>query len=168
MQNAVIIGSALRFGEGQAGQITGLIINPNRSHLDYLITDSDPRGEREYYVPSGLIQQISDQGVAVRLSANELRDLSHPQDYAEQGTIQDNLPNLCVAHEQTRVLTIAGDTLGNLRGVVIDADLQIHALLLTQSLDTAVPILGISKHSAGGDAIAVELAGTNVQEQALG
>jgi sporulation protein YlmC with PRC-barrel domain len=169
MQNAVIIGSPLRFSAGQAGQITGLIINPNRSHLDYLITQSDPRGERDFYVPSGLIQQIGDQGVAVRLGANELGDLPHPQDHVDQGTIQDNLADLCIVQDRTRVLTIDGDMLGNLHGVLVDTDLQIHALLLGQSPDTAVPIQGISKHAAGGDAIAVELAGTDMhQAKALG
>ena len=168
MQNAVIIGSPLRFSAGQAGQIAGLIINPNRSHLDYLITHSDPRGEREYYVPSGLIQQIGDRGVTVRLGANELVDLPHPRDHTDQGTIQDNLPDLCMVRNQTRVLTIDGDVLGNLHGVLVDADLQIHALLLEQSPNTAVPIQGISRHSAHGDAIAVELAGTDIQAKALG
>jgi sporulation protein YlmC with PRC-barrel domain len=168
MQNAMIIGSALRFSEGQAGQIAGLIINPNRGHLDYLITHSDPRGEREYYVPSGLIQQIGPDGVAVRLGMNELGDLPHPQDHADQGTILDNLADLCVAQEHTPVFTLEGEALGNLHGVVVDADLQIHALLLEQSPDTAVPIKEISKHSAHDNAIAVELADTNVQEQALG
>jgi len=168
MQNAIIIGSPLRFSAGQPGQIAGLIINPNRSHLDYLIAHSDPRGEREYYVPSSLIQQIGDQGVAIRLGANELGDLPHPRDHADQGTIQDNLPDLCVVQDQTRVLTMDGDVLGSLHGVIVDNDLQVHALLLGESPDTAVPIQGISKHSTHGDAIAVELAGTDIQAKALG
>jgi hypothetical protein len=163
MQNAITIGSALRFSQGQPGQVAGLIINPNRSHLDYLIVQSNPRGEREYYVPSGLIQQIGDQGVALRLGANELRDLPHPQDNPAQGTILDNLPDLCVVQQQTPVFTIEGEALGNLHGVVVDSDLQIHALLLGQSPGTAVPIREISKHAADNNAIAVELASTNAQ-----
>ncbi len=168
MQQAIMIGSALRFAQSQAGQITGLIINPNRGHLDYLIIHTDPRGEREYYVPSGLIQQISDQGVTVRIGANELNDLPHPQDHADQGTIQDNLPNLCVVQAQTPVHTIEGDALGNLHGVIVDADLHVRALLLEQSPDSAVPIQRIAQHGAHHDAIAVELAGTDVQAKALG
>ncbi|HKF95717.1 MAG TPA: hypothetical protein VKB96_14220 [Gammaproteobacteria bacterium] len=168
MQQAIMIGGALRFAQGQAGQITGLIINPNRSHLDYLIVHADARGEREHYVPIGLIREIADQGVAVRIGANELGDLPHPYDRADQGTIQDNMPDLCIVQAQTPVLTIEGDALGNLRGVFVDADLQIYALLLEQSPDTAVPIQRIAKHDANHDAIAVELAGSNVHEQALG
>jgi hypothetical protein len=168
MQHAIIIGGPLRFTQGEAGQITGLIINPNRNHLDYLIIPADPRGEGNYYVPSGLVQHISDQGVAVRLGANELRNLPHPQDHADQGTLQDNLSDLCVVQQQTRVLTVEGDALGKLHGVVVDGNLQVHALLLGQSVDSAVPIQGISKHAAHDDAIAVELAGSHVQERALG
>jgi hypothetical protein len=168
MQHTIIIDGPVRFTQGEAGQITGLIINPNRSHLDYLITHPDPRGAGEYYVPSGLIQHISDQGVTVRLGANELPDLPHPQDHADQGTLLDNLSDLCVVQEQTRVLTVDGDALGNLHGVVVDGNLQVQALLLGQSPDTAVPIHGISKHAAQDDAIAVELAGTDVQAKALG
>jgi hypothetical protein len=157
MQQSIMIGGTARGSDGQIGTIGGLIINPTRSHLDYLIVHADAAGSREYYVPSGMIQQLSGQGAIMRVDGGELDDLPHPGGRAEQGTLLDNLGDLCVAHARTPVTTIEGDALGELMGLVVDSDLLVRAVLLAQSPDTAVPIARVGQRSDTTDTLIVEL-----------
>lgn len=157
-QQTVMIGGAVRCAEGQAGRVSGLLINPTRSHLDYLILEAEPRGEREYYIPSGLVEQIEPQMIRLAISWDALSNLPHPQPRGEQGTVQDNLPNLCIAHAGTPVLSSEGNPLGGMAGVSVDADLRIHAIVLDQSSNATIPVSSISNRSEGDEAVIVELA----------
>jgi hypothetical protein len=157
MQQAIMIGGTARGSDGRIGTIGGLIINPTRSHLDYLIVHTGAAGSREYYVPSGMVQQLDAQGLVMRISGAELADLPHPGGRADQGTLLDNLGDLCVAHARTPVTTIEGGALGELMGVVVDADLLVRAVLLAQSPDTAVPIARVGQRSDTTDTLIVEL-----------
>jgi hypothetical protein len=157
MQQAIMIGGTARGSDGRIGTIGGLIINPTRSHLDYLIVHAESGGSREYYVPSGMFQQLNAQGLVMRVGSDELDRLPHPGDPAEQGTLLDNLANLAIVRARTPVTTIEGDPLGELMGVVVDGDLLVHAVLLAQSPDTAVPIARVGQRSDTTVALIVEL-----------
>lgn len=157
MQQTIMIGSTARGGDGRVGKVGGLIINPTRSHLDYLIVHGGASGADEEYVPSGMIQELGAQGLVMRVGRGELSDLPHPGDPAEQGTLIDNLANLCVVRDRTPVATIEGDTLGELLGVVVDEDLLVHGVILAQSPDTAVPIARVGQRSDTTDTLIVEL-----------
>lgn len=156
MQQGIMLGGAVSGADGATGQIDGLVINPNRGHLDYLIMRG-PAGET--FVPSGDFQLGAGQSLTLRADRSELERLPHPDDSPEQGTLLDNLRDLCVIRAGTQVLSVAGDALGTLRGVQIDAEQLVHALILDQSPDTAVPISRIARHDTDDTAVLVELAG---------
>jgi hypothetical protein len=157
MQQVIMLGGAVSGADGTNGQIDGLVINPNRGHLDYLILQG-PAGET--FVPSGDFQLGAGQSLALRVDRAELEHLPHPHDRPEQGTLIDNLPDLCVVRAGTQVHTIGGDALGTLRGVQIDADQLVHALVLDQSPGAAVPITRIARHNSDDSVVQVELAST--------
>ena len=155
MQQAIMLGGAVSGADGAAGQIDGLVINPNRGHLDYLILGGAAGAT---FVPSGDFEPAAGQSLTLRADRAELKRLPHPQDQPEQGTLLDNLPDLCVVRSGTQVYTLSGDALGTLRGVLVDANLLVHALVLEQSPDAAVPISRIARHDSGDAAVQVELA----------
>src|SRR5690349_20661819 len=103
MQHTIMLGSPVRCADGKAGTIGGLLINPNRNHVDYVILHTGQPGSSEYFVPSGQIQRASSRELSLPCSWSELEDLPHPERSAKQGTLLSNLSDLIAAREQTTV-----------------------------------------------------------------
>jgi hypothetical protein len=132
------------------------VINPNTNRLDYLILDPGPLGGRERYVPVGQVQRAELPDVLLPISRAELESLPGPRVLPEQGTVQDNLSDLCVARAQTAVLTADGTTIGHFHGVVVDDNFQVGRVLLDENRNTGVVIERIDRHSH--DELTVQLA----------
>jgi hypothetical protein len=158
MQHTIMLGMPVRCADGKAGTIGGLIVNPNRSHVDYVILRSDQPGDHEYFVPSGQIQRASARELSLPCSWGELEDLPHPERPAKQGTVFANLSDLMVAREQTIVRDTTGDRLGVFHGAIVDAALEIQALLLAEAPDRAIPINQLARHSDDAGDLVVQLA----------
>ncbi len=158
MQYTLIIGGAVRCADGKAGSVGGLIVNPNRNHVDYVVLDPGPLGGREYYLPSGQIQRASAGELILPLTWDELEDLPHEEVWPEQGTVQDNLPDLCVARAGTPVRNAEGSRLGTFHGAVVDGDFEIQGILLENAPGAAIPISRIARHGDNADEIVVHLA----------
>ena len=157
MQHSILLGTPVRCTDGKAGTIDGLIINPNRSHVDYVILRGDKPGGHEYFVPSGQIQRASERGLSLPCSWSELEQLPHPDRPAKQGTLLANLSDLMVAREQTIVRDASGDQLGMFHGAVVDANLEIQALLLAEAPEHALPISQLAGGGDGTDDLVVHL-----------
>ena len=166
MQHAMMLGSTVRCADGKAGTIGGLIVNPNRNHVDYVILRADQPGGHEYFVPSGLIQRARARELSLPCSWGELEDLPHPERPARQGTVLANLPDLIVAREQTIVRDAAGDRLGMFHGAIVDSDLEIQALLLAEAPDRAIPIRQLARHSDSAGGLIVHLAQQGLEREA--
>jgi hypothetical protein len=158
MQHAIIIGGTVRCADGQAGSIGGLLINPNRSHVDYVILNAGGAGGREYFVPSGQIQRASSHELTLPCAWGDLEQLPHPDRHAEQGTVQNNLEDLCIAREHTPVRDADGSRIGLFHGAIVNADLEIQAILLDQAPDQALPITRIARDSDNTGEVVVYLA----------
>jgi hypothetical protein len=157
MQHSIVLGTPVRCADGKLGTIGGLIINPNRSHVDYVILRGDQPGGHEYFVPSGQIQRASERGLSLPCSWSDLEDLPHPDRPAQQGTLLANLSDLLAAREQTIVRDAAGSQLGTFHGAIVDANLEIQALLLADAPDRALPISQLAAGSQGTDDLVVHL-----------
>jgi hypothetical protein len=79
MQHTIMLGSPVRCADGKAGTIGGLLVNPNRNHVDYVILRADEPGGDEYFVPSEQIQRASARQLSIPCSWDELEDLAHPE-----------------------------------------------------------------------------------------
>jgi len=158
MQYTIILGTSVRCTDGKAGTVGGLIVNPNRNHVDYVILRSDRPGDHEYFVPSGQVQRASAQELSLPFSWSELEELPHPERPAKQGTVFANLSDLIVAREQTIVRNATGDRLGVFHGAIVDAGLEIQALLLAEAPDRAIPISQLARHGDGAGDLVVQLA----------
>jgi hypothetical protein len=158
MQHTIMLGSPVRCADGKTGAIGGLIVNPNRNHVDYVILQSDEPGDHEYFVPSGQIQRASARELSLPCSWGELKDLPHPDRPARQGTVLANLPDLVIAREQTIVRDSVGERLGIFHGVIVDSDMEVQAILLAEAPDRAIPIMQLAQHSDGADDMVVHLA----------
>ena len=158
MQHTITLGSAVRCADGKAGSIGGLIINPNRSHLDYVVIDPGPLGGREYYLPIAQIQRADAGELRLDCSRADLDDLPRAEVWTEQGTVQDNLRDLYVARAGTPVHDAESGLLGRLRGALVDADFQIQAIVLDEAPDAAVPIASVAIFSDATDDLVVHLA----------
>jgi hypothetical protein len=155
MQHTIMLGSTVRCADGKAGAIGGLIVNPNRNHVDYVILRSDDPGDHEYFVPSGQIQRASARELSLPCSWGDLKDLPHPDRPARQGIVFSNLSDLVIAREQTIVRDSVGERLGIFRGAIVDSDMEIHAMLLAEAPDRAIPIIQLARPSDGaGDMVA--------------
>ena len=53
MSHTITIGADVRCDDGKIGSVGGVVINPNRSEVDYVIMNPGLLGGREYYVPRG-------------------------------------------------------------------------------------------------------------------
>jgi hypothetical protein len=168
MQHSITLGSPVRCADGKAGAIGGLIVNPNRNHVDYVILLPDTPGGHEYFVPSGQIQRASGRELSLPCSWADLEDLPHPERPARQGTLLANLSDLVVAREQSVVRDTGGDRLGTFHGAIVDADLDIQAILLAEALDRAVPIRQLARHSDSTGDLMVQLAQQQLEQQAVG
>src|SRR4051812_23015592 len=120
MQHSIILGSWVRCTDGKAGVVGGLIINPNRSHVDYVILRTDQPSDHEYFVPSSQIQRIGARELSLPYSWGELEELPHPDHPAAQGTVLANLSDMVVAREQTIVRDAEGERLGIFQGAIVD------------------------------------------------
>src|SRR3712207_6745016 len=125
MQDTVIIGSTVRCGDGTTSSVGGLIINPNRSHVDYVILNFGGPGGREYFVPSAQFKGANVSNLPC--TSAELDQFPHPEHQSRQGTVQDNLSDLVVAGEQTLVRDAQGGEIGRLYGVIVDPAFEIQA-----------------------------------------
>src|SRR3954463_7139275 len=123
MEHTIMLGSPVRCADGKAGTIGGLIVNPNRNHVDYVILQADQPNSHEYFVPSGQIQRASAHELSLPCSWSELENLPHPERQAKQGTVLANLPDLVMVREQTIVHEASGERLGTFQGAIIDSDL---------------------------------------------
>src|SRR5688572_9869085 len=103
MHHTIMLGSPVRCADGKAGTIGGLLVNPNRNHVDYVILRTDGSDGDEYFVPSGQIQRASARELSIPCSLDELEDLPHPERQTKQGTVLSNLSDLVIAREQTIV-----------------------------------------------------------------
>jgi hypothetical protein len=156
MQYSIMLGTSVRCADGKIGKIGGLIINPTRRHVDYVILQADAAGGDEYFVPSGQIQRASERELTLPCSWSDLADLPHPDRPARQGTLFANLPDLVVARQQTPVRVADGERLGMFQGAIIDADLEIHALLLADQPSSPIPIRQLLPHTDGASDMVVQ------------
>jgi hypothetical protein len=157
MQHSIILDTPVRCTDGKVGMIDGLVINPNRGHIDYVVLRSDQPGGHEYYVPSGQIQRASERGLSLPCSWSDLEELPHPDRPAKQGTLFANLSDLLVAREQTVVRDASGDRLGVFHGAVVDTNLEIQGLLLAEAPERALPISQLTSDSDGTNDLVVHL-----------
>jgi hypothetical protein len=154
MQHALLLGSTVRCADGKAGTINGLIVNPNRNHIDYVVLRASAGDGPEYFVPSGQIQRASARELSLPCAWSQLEDLPHPDRPPRQGTVLSNLPDLMVARNATIVRDAGGDRLGVFHGAIVDSNLEITALLLAEAPDRAIPIAQLARHSyAPGDLV---------------
>jgi hypothetical protein len=167
MQHTIMLGHQVRCADGKAGTIGGLIVNPNRNHIDYVILRTDEPGGHEYFVPSGLIQRASARELSLPCSWGELENLPHPERSARQGTVLSNLSDLVVAREQTIVRDSVGERLGIFHGAIVDSDLEIQAMLLAEAPDQAIPIMQLNRHSDGAGDLVVHLAQQGLEREAV-
>ena len=164
MQHTIMLGSPVRCADGKAGTIGGLLINPNRNHVDYVILHIDEPDGREYFIPSGQIQRTSARELSIPCSKDELEALPHPERTTKQGTVLSNLNDLVMAREQTVIRDSLGGRIGTFQGAIIDSNLEIQSMILTESPDRAIPITQLKRHSNGTGDLVVQLA-QQVQER---
>jgi hypothetical protein len=147
--------------------IGGLLINPNRNHVDYIVLHTDQHGGQEYFVPSGQIQRASARELSLPCSWSELEDLPHPERSAKQGTVLANLSDLVMAREQTIVHDSQGQRLGTFHGAIVGSDLEVQALVLAETPDRAIPIRQLNRHSDGTDHLVAQLAHQAQEREAI-
>jgi hypothetical protein len=167
MEHTIILGSLVRCADGKASIIGGLIVNPNRNHVDYVILRTDQPGAHEYFAPSGYIQRASDSDLSLRCSWAELEDLPHPDRPAKQGTVLSNLSDLVIAREQTVVRDSEGERLGIFHGAILDPNMEIQALLLADAPDRAIPIVQLARHSDRAGDLVGQLVQPRVEREIL-
>src|SRR5262245_66031125 len=118
MQHTIVIGSAVRCTDGTCGTVGGLVINPNTNHLDYVVLDPGPIGGREYYLPIGRIEQAGPSEISMPCTLAELDQLSRLEIWTEQGTVQSNISDLCIARGAMPVRSHDGSLLGTVAGAM--------------------------------------------------
>jgi len=141
MEQAIRLDHKVQCTDGRAGDVSGLVFNPNTNHLDYVIIQAGAGGA-ERFVPVRCVLDARQDAVMLCVSAAELGDLplvgAVPQSPVE-GTVHTNLDDLCLAREGTPVVDDQGEQLGRFRGALIDANDDIQGIFLAGQ-DAAMPI----------------------------
>jgi hypothetical protein len=158
MQHTLKIGTPVRCADGQAGAIGGLIINPNRNHVDYVILRANMKDQHDYLVPSSQIQRGGARELSLPCRWSDLHDLAHPQRAADQTDIFSNISDLIEAREQTIVRDADEARLGLFHGAIVDSNLEVQALLLANAPDRAIPIARLARHAGEAGSLVVHLA----------
>ncbi|HEU5098473.1 MAG TPA: hypothetical protein VFU22_05610 [Roseiflexaceae bacterium] len=158
MQHSLMVGANVRCADGQAGTIGGLVINPNRNHVDYVIVRASTAGEHEYLVPSSQIQRAGARELSLPCNWSDLHDLAHPQQAADQTDIFSNIDNLIVAREQTTVRDVEHARLGMFHGAIVDSNLEVQAILLADAPERAIPIERLARHPDDTSSLVLYLA----------
>jgi hypothetical protein len=166
MQHTIMLGSPVHCADGTTCTIGGLLVNPNRNHVDYVILRAGEPGGDEYFVPSGQIQRASARQLSIPCSWDELEDLPHPEQPAQQGTVLSNLPDLIVAREQTIVRDATGERIGHFHGAIVNSDLEIQAVLLAEASERAIPIMQLARQSDSASDLVVHLAQPALEREA--
>jgi len=167
MQHTIMLGSSVRCADGTAGTISGLLINPKRNHVDYVILRMNAPDRQEYFIPSGQIQRASARELSIPCSWDELKDLPHPERAIRPGTLLANLPDLVTAREQMIVYDSEGERIGIFHGAIVDSNLEIQAMLLAEMPDCAIPIRQLLRPSDSASDMVVHLAQQVLEREAL-
>jgi hypothetical protein len=148
MEHAIILGTDVRCVDDKVGNVAGVVINPNRNDVDYIIMNPGLLGGREYYVPRGHIGWGAGGDLLLECGQDELDALPRPTVAPESGTMQSNIGDFCMARKDTPVRDDAGGTLGSLHGVVIDPEsFMVRAVLLDRAPDQPLPIERVAKYN---------------------
>ena len=159
MPHTITMGADVRCNDGKLGSVAGLVINPNRNEVDYVILNPGLLGGREYYVPRGRISRGDSGALTLPCSQAELDDLPRPTIAPAQGTVQDNLGDFCLARQDTQVRDAGGEPIGQLHGVIVDDDFHVLAIALDGAPDRAIPIERVARYSNDDEgALVVHLA----------
>ncbi|HEU4327915.1 MAG TPA: hypothetical protein VFS21_32565 [Roseiflexaceae bacterium] len=149
----LLIHEELACGE-EAAPVSGALINPNTSRLEYLLLRG-PDGA-ELVAPLNLLEQTSG-ALRVILAPARLPAMPDPATATAppaQGTLPSNLDGLCLARADTPVMGEPETLLGPLRGLGLDADFHIRQVLTAAHPDP-IPVERIARYST--DALTVIL-----------
>jgi hypothetical protein len=158
MQHTLMVGTPVRCADGQTGAIGGLIINPNRNHIDYVILRANANDQHDYLVPSSQIQRAGARELSLPCSLSDLHDLAHPERAADQTDVFSNISDLIEAREQTIVRDADDARLGLFHGAIVDSNLEVQAVLLTDAPDRAIPIERLARRAGEAGSLVVHLA----------
>jgi hypothetical protein len=154
MQHTITIGADVLCTDGKVGMVAGVVINPNRNEVDYVIMNPGLLGGREYYVPRGRVGWGAGGDLSLPCTQAELEDLPRPTILPEQGTVQSNIGDFCLARKDTPVQDGEGGALGTLHGVVVSSDdFVLQAIVLDGERE--LPIQRVARYSDDDEATLV-------------
>jgi YHS domain-containing protein len=162
MSETIVLGSHVQFTDSHGGlsflrpRLSGVVLDPQTTRLDYLIVHRGFIGGQDQCVPASYLASAQSGEVTLRLNREALKDMPPLEaKLPERGYAQRTIPEENVLLSQGTLITDdTGQNLGHFYGVVVTPDRQIERILVDLADHPGIPVDAIS--SCGESCIQVQ------------
>jgi hypothetical protein len=148
MSQTIVLGSPVRCADAKGGiallqpRVTGVVLDAQATHLDYLVVHRGLLGGHNQCVPASDIHTADPQGVQLTIRAEELKALPELEAKVTGGAYtQRSVPEDSLV--LTRGVPVTNESrlvIGHFYGVIVGLGRQIEQILINQSVHSAIPI----------------------------
>lgn len=131
MQREILLGARVTSMDGRTGLVSRFLVNPNRRRLDYVLVKAGDPGV-EHYVPVRHVSEVVTAGVEIDVPFADLAPLPREGGRGPQGTLEDNITDLCIVGEGTALRDEEGTPLGHIRGIAVNDDYEIAWMIVRE------------------------------------
>jgi len=148
MSQTIVLGSPVQCSDTKEQialllpRVSGVVLNPNATHLDYLVVHSGLLRGHDQCVPIGNIQNASPNGIRLTINTEHFKALPELEakvtgaSYTQRIVSTDSL----VINKIIPIIDEAREVLGRFAGVVIDSTGQVEQILMDQQAQKPIPL----------------------------
>lgn len=162
MSETIVLGSPIQCSDARAGlsflrpRVSGLVLDPSTTRLDYIVVHRGFIGGQDQSVPSAYLAAAQPGEVSLQIDRNTLKEMPPLEvRLPDQGFAQRSFSEESVLLSQATLVTNeSGQTLGHFYGLVVAPDHQLEQILLDGAGHPGIPVTAIA--SCGESCIQVQ------------
>jgi len=148
MRQTIILGSPVQCSDAKEGiallrpRVSGVVLDPSATRLNYLIVHRGLLGGHDQSVPSGDLREATPEGVWLSISTKELKSMPELQarvtgaSYSQRSVPQDSL----VLGKGIPIADESGQAVVHFSGLVVGAERHIEQILIDREAAPSIPI----------------------------
>lgn len=148
MTQTIMLGSPVQCRDTKAGfallrpHISGVVLDPSATRLDYLVVHRGLLSGYDQCVPSGDLREATPEGVRLTVSTEQLKVMPALQAKVTGGTYtQRSIPqDSLLLGKGIPITDESGKTIGHFSGLVIGAERQIEQILVDHMTHPSIPV----------------------------
>ncbi len=148
MAQTILLGSPVQCNDTKEGlallrpRVSGVVLDPSATRLDYLVVHRGLLGGHDQCVPSGDLREATPEGVRLTISTEELKSMPELQarvtgaSYTQRSVPQDSL----VLDKGIPITDESGQAVGHFSGIVIGIERRVEQILVDREVAPAIPV----------------------------